>query len=112
MKYTGYSLFGSGLTLVVSSAWALGLTGTYLGDYFGILMKEKVVGFPFNILNNPMYVGSTLCFLGNALRKGSVAGLFITAIVHVCYTIALLFETPFTDHIYSEAAKGTKKKSK
>ena len=46
--------------------------GTFLGDYFGILMKEKVTGFPFNVLDNPMYVGSTLLFLAHSLRCISV----------------------------------------
>jgi hypothetical protein len=43
------------------------VAGTFLGDYFGILMETKVEGFPFNVLENPMYVGSTLCFIANAL---------------------------------------------
>lgn len=37
------------------------------GDYFGILMDEKVTGFPFNITENPMYWGSTANYLGLAL---------------------------------------------
>jgi phosphatidylethanolamine N-methyltransferase len=60
-------LFAIGQTLVVTSTWALGITGTFLGDYFGILMDHRVGGFPFNILRDPMYVGSTLCFLATAL---------------------------------------------
>ncbi len=69
----------------MSSSWALGITGmfklyiispwsdhlsagTFLGDYFGILMSKKVEGFPFNVLDNPMYVGSTMIFLSGALR--------------------------------------------
>ncbi|CAJ0968134.1 unnamed protein product, partial [Ranitomeya imitator] len=36
-------------------------------DYFGILMEEKVTGFPFNIMENPMYWGSTANYLGLAL---------------------------------------------
>lgn len=34
-------LFAWGSTLVVSSMWKLGVTGTYLGDYFGILMNVR-----------------------------------------------------------------------
>lgn len=34
-------LWGAGSILVVSSMWALGVTGTYLGDYFGILMDVR-----------------------------------------------------------------------
>lgn len=30
-------LFTIGQTLVITSTWALGITGTFLGDYFGIL---------------------------------------------------------------------------
>ena len=46
-------LFAVGTVLVVSSMWALGVTGTYLGDYFGILMDAMVTGFPFNVLSDP-----------------------------------------------------------
>ncbi|KAI9228317.1 MAG: phosphatidylethanolamine N-methyltransferase [Piptocephalis tieghemiana] len=94
-------LFLVGNTLVLSSMWALGLTGTYLGDYFGILMDAKVTGFPFNVSNNPMYHGSTLSFLATALWYASPAGLVLTALVHICYTFALRFEEPFTTMIYS-----------
>lgn len=66
-KYAGYSLICLGGILVLSSMYQLGITGTYLGDYFGILMDNMVVSFPFNIVNNPMYDGATLCFLGQSL---------------------------------------------
>lgn len=60
-------LFLVGQTLVLTSTWALGITGTFLGDYFGILMDHRVEGFPFNVVTNPMYDGSTLCFIATAL---------------------------------------------
>lgn len=60
-------LFIVGQTFVVTSTWALGITGTFLGDYFGILMDHRVEGFPFNVLMDPMYVGSTMCFAAAAL---------------------------------------------
>ena len=87
-KPLSYVLFAVGQLLVLSSTWALGITGTsyiccfrlvmcayavyvcsgtYLGDYFGILMDHKVEGFPFNIMRDPMYNGSTLCFVAHAL---------------------------------------------
>ncbi|POI30371.1 hypothetical protein CIB84_005878, partial [Bambusicola thoracicus] len=37
------------------------------GDYFGILMEAKVTCFPFSILDNPMYWGSTAVYLGWSL---------------------------------------------
>ena len=40
----------------------------FAGDYFGLLLKKRVTGFPFNIMNNPMYWGSTMNFLGYSLR--------------------------------------------
>lgn len=86
------ALFAVGNILVLSSMWALGLTGTYLGDYFGILMDEKVEGFPFNVTGAPMYWGSACSFLGTALYKGRTAGVLLTVEVFVMYLIALQFE--------------------
>ncbi len=60
-------LFVVGAVFVGSSYLRLGITGTYLGDYFGILMEEKVTGFPFNVMSNPMYNGSAIIFLAQAL---------------------------------------------
>ena len=89
-------LFAVGQLFVVTSTWSLGITGTFLGDYFGILMDHRVEGyvervlfaitagvavanprpnithgrsyrFPFNVLRDPMYVGSTMCFTATAL---------------------------------------------
>lgn len=56
-----------GGVLVLASFLRLGVTGTYLGDYFGILMNEQVTGFPFTILEHPMYDGSTMIFLALAI---------------------------------------------
>ena len=81
------ALFVVGQTLVISSTLVLGITGTpprsrrpsnpfpinlslqgtFLGDYFGILMDHRVEGFPFNLLSDPMYDGSTMCFAATAL---------------------------------------------
>ncbi|XP_029784769.1 phosphatidylethanolamine N-methyltransferase isoform X3 [Suricata suricatta] len=63
----GLALLGIGSTFVLSSFFALGFTGTFLGDYFGILMEARVTTFPFNILDNPMYWGSTANYLGWAI---------------------------------------------
>jgi phosphatidylethanolamine/phosphatidyl-N-methylethanolamine N-methyltransferase len=87
-----YGLIATGNVLVLSSMWALGVTGTYLGDYFGILMDEKAEGFPFNVTAAPMYWGSTLSFLGVALLRGRVAGLLLTVEVFLMYLVALRFE--------------------
>lgn len=87
-----YALLGAGNVLVLSSMWALGVTGTYLGDYFGILMDDMVTGFPFNVCGAPMYYGSTLSFVGSAILYGKPAGLLLSAEVLTVYLIALAFE--------------------
>ena len=81
-----------GNTLVLSSYYRLGLTGTFLGDYFGILMDEPVTGFPFNVTGAPMYWGSTMSFLGSAILYGRPAGAVLTGLVFVVYWCALQFE--------------------
>ncbi|EXJ71464.1 methylene-fatty-acyl-phospholipid synthase [Cladophialophora psammophila CBS 110553] len=98
----GVALFLTGNVLVLSSMYALGVTGTYLGDYFGILMDHKVEGFPFNVTDAPMYWGSTLSFLGTALYYGRTAGVLLTLEVFVMYLGALRFEDPFTAEIYAK----------
>ncbi|GMG13694.1 unnamed protein product [[Candida] boidinii] len=112
VKYAGAAIFGLGNLLVVSSMFMLGVTGTYLGDYFGILMDERVTGFPFNVTNNPMYNGSTLCFLGTALWFGKPAGIFVAGFVYFLYQVALIFEEPFTGMIYAKRDEEEKRKLK
>lgn len=98
-------LFVAGNLFVLSSMWALGVTGTYLGDYFGILMQSMVTGFPFNVMANPMYWGSSMSFVAVALWFGKPAGLLLSTLVIAVYSIALRYEEPFTNNIYAEAAK-------
>ena len=103
-----------GMVLVLSSYYRLGICGTYLGDYFGILMSERVTKFPFNVLENPMYNGSSLSFLGGALCSNSIVGVVLAVWVFVVYEISCnYFENPFTTMIYERAAKekNTEKKT-
>ncbi|CAG8443041.1 817_t:CDS:10 [Ambispora leptoticha] len=107
-------LFLAGNVFVLSSMYALGVTGTYLGDYFGILMNERVTSFPFNVLENPMYYGSTMVFAATALWFACPAGLVLTAWAFFCYIVALRFEGPFTTMIYErrDAASAKAEKEK
>ncbi|KAI1099849.1 phospholipid methyltransferase [Jackrogersella minutella] len=116
VKYAGYALVGIGNVLVATSTWVLGITGTFLGDYFGILMDEMVTGFPFSITDAPMYNGATCSFLGVALLYGKPAGILLTAWVFFVYQVALKYENPFTSEIYAKrereraaGKKGSKK---
>ncbi|KAI9829837.1 MAG: Phosphatidyl-N-methylethanolamine N-methyltransferase [Phylliscum demangeonii] len=102
VQAVAYALIVSGNVLVLSSMYALGVTGTYLGDYFGILMPQPVTSFPFNITTAPMYHGSTMSFLGTALLYAKPAGFLLTAEVYVLYWLALRLEDPFTAEIYAK----------
>ena len=104
-EWLAISIFFLGQIFVLSSFYKLGVTGTFLGDYCGILMDAPVTTFPFNILNNPMYVGSTLSFLALALYYASPVGLLLTMEIYIVYRIALLFEEPYTKKIYEEKNK-------
>ncbi|GAB0196510.1 phosphatidylethanolamine N-methyltransferase isoform X1 [Grus americana] len=108
--YSGLAILAVGTLFVISSFLALGFTGTFLGDYFGILMEAKVTSFPFSVLDNPMYWGSTAIYLGWSLMHASPAGLLLTAVVAISYTIAMLYEGPFTEEIYRQKQKGAKNK--
>ncbi|XP_062820235.1 phosphatidylethanolamine N-methyltransferase isoform X2 [Anolis carolinensis] len=81
--YVGMAFVAVGSLFVISSFLALGFFGTFLGDYFGILMEAKVTGFPFSVLDNPMYWGSTTVYLGWSLM-------------------------PFTEEIYRQKARKSK----
>lgn len=100
----GYVISTIGSMFVLFSMHALGIHGTYLGDYFDILKSEKVTGFPFNVVEHPMYYGSTMCFLGTAIWYASPTGLLLTAWVLTVYLVAGVgFEEGFTNMIYSQA---------
>ena len=74
-----------GWLLVLSSGYRLGIRCTLLGmhvfvssfgptscatgDYFDIFLDGPVTKFPFNIVDNPMYIGSTLNFFAEAVRS-------------------------------------------
>ncbi|CAN6605302.1 phosphatidyl-N-methylethanolamine N-methyltransferase [Trichomonascus vanleenenianus] len=111
VKGIAAALFAWGNILVLTSMWALGVTGTYLGDYFGILMDHRVTSFPFNVSNNPMYHGSAMSFLGTALWFGKPSGVLLTVLVYVMYSIALKFEEPFTAKIYARRDAEKQKKA-
>lgn len=92
-----------GLLLIVCSFLRLGFYGTYLGDYFGILMKARVTGFPFNVLEHPMYDGSSMLFLAKALVERSAVGVFLSTWVFIVYRVACVFEGSFTRRIYQKS---------
>lgn len=108
MKIIGTLCIIIGLTLAISSMFRLGITGTYLGDYFGMLKNSRVTAFPYNVVGNPMYVGSTIAFLGLAVRMMSPIGFLLTTYIWLVYNVALYFEEPFTAKIYGSNESSSK----
>ncbi|KAJ7166591.1 phospholipid methyltransferase-domain-containing protein [Mycena filopes] len=102
-------IFGVGNILVASAYLRLGFWGTFCGDYFSILQEKRVTAFPFNVLDNPMYVGAELCFAGAALWYERPAGLLVALYVHLTYAVALRFEGPFTAMVYANSSRSTRK---
>ena len=110
LKGLGVASLGFGMTLVLSSMYKLGVTGTYLGDYFGIFLPARVTSFPFDRFENPMYLGSTCSFLGIALQSNSLVGVGLSAWVWAVYRVATgYFEGPYTDSIYAKRAEEQQK---
>ncbi|KAI9298677.1 phospholipid methyltransferase [Neoconidiobolus thromboides FSU 785] len=112
IKAIGALLISVGNIFVITSTYKLGITGTFLGDYFGILMDAPVTSFPFNVSNNPMYHGSSLIFLGTGLWYARSVGIVLTGLVVFIYSIATSFENPFTTMIYQKRDEERKKDAK
>ena len=104
----GYLLITVGAVLVISSSYRLGFFCSFMGDYFGILLNDRVTGFPFNVVDDPMYVGSGLVYLGFAFQHASMFGFLLTGCIAISYAVAMLFEGPFTAKIYTDAASSKK----
>ncbi|KAI6024057.1 phospholipid methyltransferase-domain-containing protein [Pisolithus microcarpus] len=88
-------IFIVGQVFVLTSTYALGITGTFLGNYSRILMNDRCHApkdFPFNVLRDPTYVGGTPRFATTALWYERPTGLLITLYVYIVYLIALRYE--------------------
>ncbi len=101
IEIVGYLILGSGFHLNFFAYYRLGIHGIYYGDYFGVLCKEMVTAFPYNILDNPLYVGSTMMFFGAAILYRSPSGILLTILAWIMYKFASVLENPMTPLIYS-----------
>jgi phosphatidylethanolamine/phosphatidyl-N-methylethanolamine N-methyltransferase len=72
-----------------------------IGDYFGILLDERVTSFPFNVLDNPMYIGSSMSFFGVSFWYGKPIGFLLSLEALIMYVFAMMIEGPFTTRIYA-----------
>nr|XP_054749721.1 phosphatidylethanolamine N-methyltransferase-like [Lytechinus pictus] len=102
VKMIGQTLTVSGIIMATSAVIALNFYGYGFADCFDILMEDRVTCFPFNIFNNPMYLGSTLEYIGATLVKASPTGMLLSAMIGGMYIIALHIEEPFTAMIYDD----------
>ena len=109
----GYLLSAVGTALVIGSYYRLGFYGAFMGDHFGILLDHKITEFPYNIVDDPMYVGTPLIYFGWAIERASIFGLLLAVCITFSYIGAAHFEKPFTTMIYAEAmAKKAESKKK
>lgn len=92
----GLGMYAVGCVLVASSMLRLGITGTYLGDHFGILMRQKVMSFPFSWFDHPMYDGATLCFMGKS---------FMYVVIALCYPL-MVFSDKYSYPCREDAVSG------
>lgn len=80
--------------------WRLGVVGTYLGDYFGILMEERVTAFPFNVMDDPMCMCECEC-----ARMNACACAHSRAYMRVLHMCALLYA--FTHYVLATSISTT-----
>ncbi|XP_786646.3 phosphatidylethanolamine N-methyltransferase [Strongylocentrotus purpuratus] len=104
IRTIGQVLTASGVVMATWAIVALNFYGYGFADSFDILMEERVTSFPFNVFNNPMYLGSTLEYVGASLVAASPTGMLLSALIGAMYLIALHFEEPFTAMIYADKA--------
>jgi methylene-fatty-acyl-phospholipid synthase len=97
---SGVFISAFGLALIIASVFRLGVGGVYYSDYFDLKMDFTVNVFPYNIVKDPLYVGTTLCFFSYAILKGSPAGFFLTVLVSYMYLVALRFEDEMLKYLY------------
>ena len=90
--YIGYMILLMGIILVLSATYKLGIIGTFNGDAYGFLLPSIITSFPFNLFSAPMYLGSTLNFLGYAIINKSITGLFLSILVGIAYFCGTFFE--------------------
>lgn len=63
-------------------------------------MDDRVTGFPFNVLEHPMYAGSAMSFFGTSFWYGKPVGFLLSLEVTFMYGVAMFLEGPFTTKIY------------
>ena len=107
----GTLLFTIGVILVITSTKKLGFLCTHMGDHFVIFLDEKVTTFPFNILNNPMYIGGAMSMFGTSIFFNSITGVGLATFAFIIYNLySKLYEEQFTKKIYE--GRSIKEKNK
>jgi methylene-fatty-acyl-phospholipid synthase len=103
LVFVGQILFGVGVAMNLWTLKALGIKGMYNGDSFGHLMDAPVTTGPYRYLNEPQYVGTTICLVGSALHYKSIVGLYLSVIMYAVFMISVVFvEGPHMRRLYSK----------
>ncbi len=109
----GLLLVTVGMTFVLTSYNKLGFYGTYMGDHFGIYLDSRITSFPFNVVDNPMYIGSVTNILGYALLiRSHIVAMFAVLALVVYFSFVNFHEEKFTAYIYKQKADREKSQQK
>jgi protein-S-isoprenylcysteine O-methyltransferase Ste14 len=103
--YIGYVLILLGQFLTMSSFYKLGFYATFLADHFGLFTHDApITSFPFSLISDPMYWGSSISYFGIALSQSSPSGLLLTLWIIIIYKLAIIQESKMLRIIYSKKA--------
>jgi len=94
----GVGLFLSGNVLVLTSMYALGVTGTYLGDYFGILMDNNGRRIPVQRHRCAHVLGKHIVVLGH----GSVLWPNGRSVAHLASVFDVSWSTTFRRSLHRQ----------
>eukprot|EP00730_Choanoeca_flexa_P012861 TRINITY_DN4692_c0_g1_i1.p1 TRINITY_DN4692_c0_g1~~TRINITY_DN4692_c0_g1_i1.p1 ORF type:complete len:248 (+),score=55.41 TRINITY_DN4692_c0_g1_i1:148-891(+) len=97
----GWAITAFGLLLSSSAMYRLGIFGTYMGEFFGVMLSEKITTFPFSFVDNPMYIGSSLFHVGLAIQAQSPVGAVLALWVYYTYYMAGAYEEPLMRTMYA-----------
>jgi methylene-fatty-acyl-phospholipid synthase len=100
-----YSAMAFGLVLLTMSFYRLGMRNMYFGDHFGFLFKERITSFPYNIVDDAQYVGTTFFFMGFSLCYHSPTGVFLTLVINVLYKVLSLVESSKLKEFYPDSSE-------
>lgn len=76
-------------------------------------MDAPVESGPYELMDEPQYVGTTLALIGSAFYYQSVAGLYLALVMYATFMVSVwLLERPHMLELYSKKDQKVDKKNK